>query len=51
MLDTTEQINNINETINYIIDLVGQNNLEQHHIDMITGLEETIATLQSIHAE
>ena len=23
-------------------------NLEQHHIDMIAGLEETIATLQSL---
>ena len=51
MLNTTEQINNIHETINYIIDLVGRNNLEQHHTDMIAGLEETIATLQSIHVE
>jgi hypothetical protein len=51
MINTTEQINNINETINYIVSLVGSNNLEQHHIDMIAGLEETIATLQSIHVE
>ena len=51
MLNTTEQINNIHETINYLVDLIGQNNLEQHHIDMITGLEETIELLQSIHAE
>ena len=51
MINTTEQINNIHETINYIVSLVGQNNLEPHHIEMIAGLEETIATLQSINVE
>ena len=43
-----EQINNLHETINYIVDLVGQNNLEEHHINMIAGLEETINTLEEL---
>lgn len=51
MINTTEQINNLHDTINYIVDLIGKHNLEQHHIDMITGIEETIATLQAINVE
>jgi hypothetical protein len=50
-MNTTEQIDNINETISYIVSLVGSSNLEPHHKEMIEGLEETIATLQSIHVE
>jgi hypothetical protein len=36
---------NIREVILYIVEVVGINNLDERHKDMIGGLEETIETL------